>query len=128
VAASGCDAHDPEWLYDMVWCSLTSDDKLLMHQALALESEWKFGTIAQVAEVDPDFQKLVQSRADLRVWLCAMPNQALGLKKIENCKTQVEKFTQSCLDDEYLFVTLVWENYSYQIESYRALAIGPNAI
>lgn len=124
VAASGCDADDGEWLYGMVWFNLSEDDKLLTHQAVVMESEWKWSSYEQAAEVDLDFQKLIQARADVRVWICAMPNEHFAKEKIKNCKEQIEKFTQAMPDDHYLFVVLGWENHSHIVERYPPLPVG----
>lgn len=121
VAASGCDADDVEWLYDMVWLTLSDDCKVLYSQAMVMECEWKWSTYAQADEIDLDFQKLVQGRSDVRVWICAVPDEESGLKKIANCREQVEKFTMSIFDDAYLFVILAWKEKSYKIEKYSAL-------
>jgi hypothetical protein len=120
VAASGCNAHDPEWLYDMVWLRLTNDNKLLTQQAMVLESEWNYGKFYEAAEVNIDFQKLVQARADARVWLFAVPNAGILSEHIANCRKQVETFSGTVPGDCYLFFGLAWEDNSFKHEVYTA--------
>ncbi|WP_417590064.1 hypothetical protein [Owenweeksia hongkongensis] len=55
-----------EWLYDMVWC--TPEPQSIFHIQkihLVVESEWKTGKDEQ----EYDFYKLVQARAELRLFI-----------------------------------------------------------
>jgi hypothetical protein len=51
----------------------------MTRQIVVLESEWKHGVlVSQNAKVDGDFQKLVQARAEVRVWISSSHNPALA--------------------------------------------------
>jgi hypothetical protein len=120
VAASGCAADDPEWLYDMVWLTLSDDNRRLIRQTMVMESEWQWPSNSEAAEVDLDFQKLVQAKADVRVWIFATPNDEIRLRHIANCKKQIEEFTGTSPKDEYLFISLIWDGEKSEIEPYQA--------
>lgn len=53
---------------------------------------------------DGDFHKLVQARADIRVWVASLPSAALREKHLQNCKLQIDNFSQGQPGDYYLFV------------------------
>lgn len=117
VSASGCAADDGEWLYDMVWSNMK--DGQFTHQAMVLECEWRMGvSVARSADVDSDFQKLVQARADVRVWICTVHNSEIAARHIENCKKEIEEFSGTMSDDHYLFVILIGSNDSFAIEAF----------
>ncbi|MGH7949076.1 MAG: hypothetical protein ACREQF_07630 [Candidatus Binataceae bacterium] len=120
VAAAGYRGADQgEWLYDMVWYVL--EDGLMVRQALVLESEWKHGVpVGQSVEVDDDFQKLVQARADVRVWISTSPNPQMARQHITNCKTQVAKFSGTVPGDTYLFIIADWTSASTIVERFEA--------
>lgn len=121
VAASGCQADEGEWLYDMIWYELSNDKIWYRWQAMVLECEWKMGVpVAQNADVDGDFQKLVQARADVRVWISTAANSDLANKHIENCKKQIVEFSATVPNDKYLFAVLIWSDSSYRIEQFSA--------
>jgi hypothetical protein len=119
VAAAGFKhADEGEWLYDMVWYLL--ENGLMTRQLMVLESEWKHGVvIAQNAEVDGDFQKLVQARADVRVWISSSHNPTLAQQHLANCKKQVESFSGSQPGDAYVFIINDWTTPTTIIERFE---------
>ncbi len=104
VAAAGCrGADEGEWLYDLVWYVM--DSGLIIQQPMVLESEWKHGVLFdEISEVDGDFQKLVQARADVRVWVSTAPDNATAQTHIANCKEQVRRFEGTMKGDTYIFI------------------------
>ncbi len=120
VAAAGYrGADDGEWLYDMVWYEV-DEKELLLQLRMVLESELKpGGSVSKSADVDGDFQKLVQARADVRVWLTACPNQELVAKHIANCKFQVQRFAESMPSDIYIFIVYDWTTGKTSVERFQ---------
>jgi len=119
VAAAGYkDADEGEWLYDMVWYRI--DSGLMTNQFMVLESEWKQGVlISNHVEVDGDFHKLIQARADVRVWISSAPNQEIAQQHISNCKKQLQAFSGSMADDAYVFIINDWTTKATIIEQWR---------
>jgi hypothetical protein len=119
VAAAGYrHADEGEWLYDMVWYLL--ENGMMTRQLMVLESEWKHGVlVSQNAEVDGDFQKLVQARAEVRVWISSSHNPALAQQHISNCKKQVESFSGSLSGDAYVFIINDWTTPMALIERFE---------
>jgi hypothetical protein len=101
------------WLYDMVWH--VEEDGLLSNLPLVLECEWNRGPRHR-DEVDGDFQKLVQARADVRVWISASPSSAPT--HIENCKRQVRLFSGTLPGDNYVFAVYDWTTREPIIEQF----------
>ena len=95
VWASGtCNARE-EWLYDLCW--LDYEDGFLIGMPLAVESEW-----GRPGDVFDDFQKLVQSRAYVRLMIYDG-----GYRSQEDMEgsfsRQISEFACSNPDDRYLF-------------------------
>jgi hypothetical protein len=66
------EAEDGEWLYDMIWWQ-GNEDNYVLRNVMVLESE--VGRNAkQRDDLDGDLPKLVQARADIRVWISTSPN------------------------------------------------------
>jgi hypothetical protein len=119
VSASGCAADGGEWLYDMVWGTMEND--LFVHQAMVMECEWRMGVpVLKGADVDSDFQKLVQARADIRVWICTVANDEIAQKHIENCENQIGKFTGTMPNDRYIFVILMFKRDNFELRTYSS--------
>lgn len=117
VAASGCRfMHEPEYLYDLTW-HLTNEYGR-QRQVLALESELRPGTVNSVANVHRNFQKLVQARTDVRVWLAAIHNSNLLTQHLDNCKQQTMRFAGSLPGDHYIFILFDWTARTTLIEPY----------
>jgi hypothetical protein len=116
-ASRTSDAHDSEWLYDLTWYEESGG--FYRRQIMALESEMHPGTIADCDRVNVDFHKLVQARADIRVWVAPLPSAALLSSHLENCKRQIVHFSQGEADDFYLFVLFNWTSGKTVVEGYR---------
>jgi len=104
VAASGYKgASQGEFLYDMVWYQL--DQGFLIDQSMVMEVEY---LVAPLNCVDDDFQKLVQARANVRVWITTCANMSDVDRHVANCEKQIQVFRGSHDDDEYVLVFLEW--------------------
>ena len=86
VSGTGCGAEG-EFLYDLVWW-IRDKDGYMKRQVLVLKFE--LGRLDP--EIDTDFQKLVQARADVRVWISHAGNPELAARHIANCKRQIRDF------------------------------------
>lgn len=119
VAASGYPgADDGEWLYDMLWYSV-DEDGCLARIAMALESEFKpGGSVLNAASVDGDFEKLVQARAEIRVWFALLPNPDQARTHLENCKRLASRFAGASPGDQYVFIIYDWTNKSTAVETF----------
>lgn len=119
VAASGYPgADDGEWLYDMLWYSV-DEDGCLARIAMALESEFKpGGSVVNAASVDGDFEKLVQARAEIRVWFALLPSPELARAHVENCKRLASRFAGASSGDRYVFMIYDWTNASTTVEAF----------
>ncbi|MDT9000764.1 hypothetical protein RQP53_15920 [Paucibacter sp. APW11] len=116
VNAHGCkDAHEGEWLYDMTWSVLdASKYGNLMRQPLALESEWQPDAI-----MDNDFHKLVQARAEVRVWVFTAANKVDVDSYVERCRELACGFAGSLAGDRYVLVGYEWEHRSASIHTFQ---------
>lgn len=111
VATSGCTAaNHGEWLYDAVWYELK--DGYLTRQALVAEYELQ----SPVLPVDDHFQKLVQARADIRLWISCPKNEEIAKEHLVNCNRQARTFPGAMPADTYNFVTADWVNKKTLIE------------
>ena len=116
VAAAG---YQGAWLYDMVWYT-TDAAGMLLQLPMVLESELNpGGSVSKSADVDGDFQKLVQARAGVRVWLVACPNQKLARTHIANCKRQACLFAAATSGDAYVFIVYDWTTASTTVERFQ---------
>jgi hypothetical protein len=113
VAARECAGTDwSEWLYDMVWYE--QDKELyLTRQILVMECE-----LAPEPPVDGDFQKLIQARADVRIWISCSPNEKIAEEQLANCKRQAALFSGAMAGDSYIFITDNWTNPKTSIERF----------
>jgi hypothetical protein len=118
------EAYGGEWLYDLAWHAQANG--FYHRQVLVLETETKPGrTHADCDKVDGDFHKLVQARADIRVWVASLPSAALREKHLENCKLQIDSFSQGQPGDYYLFVLFDWTSRKTTVDGYRRQASRP---
>ena len=102
------------------WFGIFSINGMMTRQIMVLESEWKHGVlVSQNAEVDGDFQKLVQARAEVRVWISSSHNPALAQQHLANCKKQVQLFSGSLPGDTYLFIINDWTTPTTRIERFE---------
>ena len=120
VAASGCKcADDGEWLYDMMWYERDARG-FFTRQSLVLESEW-FSPPREAA-VDSDFEKLLQAKADVRVWIYAARNADRGQEHVALCREAIAGFAGTVSGDLYLLVVLNWTDHTkYYFERHSAV-------
>lgn len=119
------EADYPEWLYDMTWTEMKGD--WLLSMPVAIESEWKYHyAIVDQHRVDHDFQKLVQARADVRVWVSSAPNEEIARKHVEACQQQACMYAGAQAGDTYLFVVNVWSAGSTSIQRFEVEADRPS--
>lgn len=108
------------WLYDMVWCmeerqyphNPEMTDSVLTRLPLVLESELN----KTHCDLDGDFQKLVLSRAEVRVWITTCTD---ARKHIEICKDQVTRFPGTA-GDQYVFAVYDRTQGQAIVEAYVA--------
>jgi hypothetical protein len=93
------EAEDGEWLYDMIWWQ-GNQDNYVLRNVMVLESELR-RSAKQRDDLDDDFPKLVQARADVRVWISTSPKNAR--QHIDNCKKQIGMFAGGMPGDHYVF-------------------------
>ena len=91
------------WLYDMTW--YVEEGRVMSDLPMVLECEWN-RLPRHRDEINSDFQKLVQARADVRVWISASPDAAST--HIENCERQIRLFSGSLPGDRYIFAVYDW--------------------
>jgi len=90
---------DTGWLYDLYWYEITDGESgYLIRIPLVVEWEW-----SPDPELDGDFQKLVQARAEHRVWIFQISTPDLILPYFERCKEQIQTFRGTIPGDRYLF-------------------------
>jgi hypothetical protein len=114
-------AQDREWLYDMNWWRLcrpqhvgAGKEPYMRRIGMVLESELCVSSI----DLNEDFEKIVQARADVRVWIATSPNNAK--QHVENCKQQIGLFDRSQAGDHYVFAVYDWTERAPVIEQYIA--------
>lgn len=118
VATSGVAAQRGEWLYDLVWYH--GSDTWYRRQGLVLETEMRPGaSVKNASYVDVDFHKLIQARADIRVWLGAIPNTSMVEEHMKNCERQIVEFEQSMPGDFYMFILFDWSINKTVVQTYE---------
>lgn len=116
--ANQCDESDKkvEWLYDVVFWNIDNTTGFASSMPLAVESEWE---ITQSRE--GDFEKLVQSRAELRLWIVQDRDKDSVQRHFQQCIKIISGFNASMAGDQYLLAGLSWEDNSFEFLSYRFL-------
>ena len=103
-ASGACNARE-EWLYDLCW--LDYRDGFLVEMPLAVESEW--GTPEDIFD---DFQKLVQSRAEVRLMI--YNGEYEGQRELErSLSRQISEFAHSNPNDRYLLAAFSKEKVDF---------------
>jgi hypothetical protein len=74
----------------MTWRFPDDENGTMRQIPMVLECEFD-RTRRHQDRVDPDFKKLVQSRADARVWISTSPDNAR--LHIDNCVEQIHSFS-----------------------------------
>src|SRR6266540_1202920 len=95
-AASVNEAHWGEWLYDVCWLHMDRGD-FLGRVPLVMECEW------QANEVENDFLKLVQARADHRVMVFYPYAGRTAITSAHELMENAQRFRHSDPGDRYLF-------------------------
>ena len=114
---------DGEWLYDICWYkSSRGEAGNLIRLALVAECEW-----SPDPEMDGDFQKLVQARADLRVWVFQVGSQQAVEQYFAACKQQVCDFEGTLAGDRYLLAGFDWAQQQFFFEHFVAPQCGTDA-
>ncbi len=91
---------------------------LFSRQAVALETEWGCDPY-----VYGDFQKLIQARADVRVWVAVVGDEKDANQQIKNCKVQIKHFAGSMTGDEYVLIVFCERGVLYA----PVTCVGPSA-
>lgn len=120
VSGEGC--GDGEWLYDLSWSETTErtgGGYYIKAQRLVLESE---STPDRV--LDGDFQKLVQARADVRVWMAKVHSKQSVEEHVAECKEQIRRFAGTQPDDAYVFMIYDTQGKAAFFECFRAAGFG----
>jgi len=113
-----CGAHYPdtdggEWLYDMLWSHTEEDGDY--EQFMVLESELE---TTDTGAVDDDFLKLVQARADVRVYIAVCNNRETAHQLIGNCKRAASAFRGAVPGDAYVFAVWDWTTGRTSVERF----------
>ena len=113
TCASISDATWGEWMCDVIWWD-SGKDKLLRRIPLAAECEW-----GKEQDVWDDFQKLLITRAAVRVMIFSDNSRPEASKLVEELKRQIQYFRSSQKGDRYLFASYVEEeNPPFSVEEY----------
>lgn len=116
VAAHGGDASHGEWLYDLCW--FENRDGFFIRQSLVLETEQSPDRC-----IDADFHKLVQARAEVRVWIAKVHHSKVA-QHVAVHKEQIRRFAGTSPDDVYVFVICDGGNAAF-IERFAVSDITP---
>ncbi len=112
VAASGCGADVGEWLYDLVW--YVESDGYFVSQPLVLESERH-----PDPRLDGDFDKLVQARGEVRLWICKLHRRQSLEDHLTIYKQQVNCFAGTQSGDVYVFVVYDYAGLNAHVERFE---------
>jgi hypothetical protein len=88
---------DGEWLYDLTW--YVGHDGFFESLPLVVEVE-----NLPDPKIDGDFGKLVQARAEVRLWICKLPRRQSLEEHLTIYKRQVNCFAGTQSGDIYIFV------------------------
>jgi hypothetical protein len=118
VATTGCaDAHDTEWLYDLVWYRhepsvwLTAKDpetkscslSLLTEVGLVAESEWHNDAVS----IRNDFEKLLLANAPLRLMITCTNAPLMVQQYFDYFEAAILQYRQGTPGARYLIAILV---------------------
>ena len=111
VCATGFGPWRREWIrYDMMWVEMTNEDRDLARVALVLESEW---LKKSEEDIEPDFQKLIVARADLRVMIFQQRTLEQVRTVMGTLERQAKAFEQKQKGDRYLLAALSKGNFDF---------------
>jgi hypothetical protein len=102
------------WLYDLTWSEMTANERgLLRRLPLVAEVEWQIDP-----DVDPDFMKLIQCRAEHRIFIFWESDASAIDRRISRYQYQIAEFHASHVNDRYLFCGLDRSIMSFRFSSY----------
>ena len=102
-----------EWMYDVVWIDLV--EGRIRAIPLVAECEWGWRP-----EVSDDFQKLLISRAEVRVMIFCANSREAASSLVEELKQQIEYFRPRRVGDTYLLSSHVsTESPPFSVEGVR---------
>lgn len=104
-ASGACKARE-EWLYDLCWLDY-NEGGYLVGMPLAVESEW-----GRPGDVFDDFQKLVQSRACIRLMIYDGGYRSQE-EMVHSFSQQISDFANSNSDDRYLLAAFSKEKVKF---------------
>jgi hypothetical protein len=114
VASHGGDATHGEWLYDMCW--FENRDGFFISQPLVLETEQR-----PDMRLDQDFHKLVQARAEVRVWIANHSSKKQSVADhVAIYKQQIKRFAATSPDDTCIFMICDGKDHPPFIELFAA--------
>lgn len=108
-----------EWLYDLCWLKVTNDncdkdDWEISSIPLAMESEWQPGLA-----IEEDFDKLVQSRAALRLMI--FQSYSKNDEILRRLSKRITAFHQSQPEDQYLIAIVDQDNSNFSFVKINGL-------
>jgi hypothetical protein len=105
VAASNFPGHfDPGWVYDLIW--FVPDDGWF-EVVMAMESELN---TCGTAGFDDDFLKLLDSTADVRVWLTCVANPQSVEQHVTSYLKEAERFKKMIPGTVFIFIVFEWQS------------------
>jgi hypothetical protein len=107
---------NPAWLYDLVW--YTEDDEHHLNELfLALESEW-----GNQGQVKYDFEKLLQSKATLKVMIFQAPQSSLQ-SLIDFMVDGIKAFPKHSEDETYLLIGLNLDTHGFEFLRFNGFGV-----
>lgn len=104
VAASGFPGHfDPGWVYDLTWFLPGHGH---FEVVMAMESELSPSAIG----FDDDFLKLLDSTADVRVWLTCVANPQSVEQHVTSYLKEAERFKKMIPGTVFIFIVFEWQS------------------
>ena len=116
---AACATHGHQWLFDVCWLQYEGGDpdKSVRHVALAAESEWS----PRDWEVQDDFQKLMISRAELRVMVFSVVDE-VACEATISYLTQIATRFRMSERDRYLFAGYCFNTAAFR---FKDVTISP---
>ncbi len=108
------DYFETGWLWDLTWVELDGGkDGILLDVPLAVESEWSTDLEGEIVW---DFQKLLVSRARLRVMIFQAANSQLAARFFERLVDAIRRYSGSQAGDTYLLAAWNYDPASPHME------------
>lgn len=100
-----------EWLYDLCW--YVEDEVCLLQIPLVAEIEW-----SPDGSCDGDFQKLLQARAEHRLWVFQMKTPEDVRRIFQECRDVINRFRGSQPGDRYLMAGVTYKPRKFWFDLY----------